>query len=154
MNKARDNLSKISTNNLMWQKALLSLKAIDALQLFLEEYPESDLVPLATEKLKICHTKLAKKAFETAEFYRKQGWPESALVYYDEVLKNYIDTNFADEAYYGKAYCLYELEKFDASRTVLQQLLAKFPGTALKEEIKELAEGILEANDTHSDSNT
>ena len=117
-------------------------KAIDALQQMLEEFPQSDFVPEAAQKLQELRTKLAKKEYDAAAQYRKLGYYQSAIISYDEVLKNFFDTKYAEDGYYWKAYCQYKRGQFDDAKITLQELLAKFPNTTYKQDIKELAADI------------
>lgn len=117
-------------------------QAIDVFQRFLEEFPESDLVPDVTRKLQQSREKLAEKEYNTGTLYRKLAYYESAIISFDEILTNFYDTIFADRAYYWKAYCLYKTDKLHEARDLLQALISKYPDTSLKEKAIVLAETI------------
>ncbi|MCA9741757.1 MAG: outer membrane protein assembly factor BamD [Deferribacteres bacterium] len=131
---------ELSPNSALDQKYTYS--AIDALQQLLEEYPQSDYVPEATQKLQELRNKLAKKEFDAAEQYRKLGYYQSAIISYDEVLRSFFDTKYAEPAYFWKARAQFKGKNFDEARSTLQTLLAKFPNTTFKQNIKELANQI------------
>lgn len=114
-------------------------KAIDALQQFLEDFPESELVPDATTYLQRCRLKLAKKEFETGEHYRRTNAYVAAIISFDEVLRSFFDTKYAEDAYYWKAYCHYKIDELDKARASLQVLSSKFPNTSYKQRAKNLA---------------
>ena len=101
-------------------------KAIEELQKFLEDYPESEHKEKATDLLLKIRTKLAKKEFNSADLYRKLGYYESALIYFDEVLNRYYDTEYAEPALFFKALILYRLERYTDARETLYQLTDKY----------------------------
>lgn len=93
-------------------------KAIDKLQEFIEDYPESEFRNEVIESLEFLRTKLARKAYESAILYAKMEEYESAIRYYNELLTFYYDTDYADRARLGivKIYLrtgeIYEAESF------------------------------------------
>ncbi len=87
-----------------------TLKAIDAFQNFIEDFPESDQGEAATKMIEVCRDKLARKEYEGGRLYHKMKEPASARIYYDSVLNNYYDTRYAPLAQYYKAGS-YELSK-------------------------------------------
>jgi len=117
-------------------------KAIDAFQFLMDEYPESEHISEATEKLGECRKKLAKKEYDAGEHYRKQQYFNAAIIYYDEVLKNFFDTEFVEHTYYFKAVCQYELGRLKEARVNLQILLSKFKDTKHKEDARRLVSEI------------
>jgi outer membrane protein assembly factor BamD len=119
--------------------------AIDAFQQLLEEYPESDYIPDATQKLQDLREKLAKKEYKAGDQYRRFGYFDSAIISFDEVLRIYFDTKYAEDAYFWKSYCQFRLGKYDEAKLTLQTLLAKFPNTSYKVRIKELTSDIEES---------
>ena len=117
-------------------------KAIDAFEQFLDEYPESELVDDATQKLLDANTKLAKKEFDTGEHYRRAGYWRAAINSYDDVVKYFKFTRFAEDAYYWRAYCLLKLEEYDEARGTIRYFLAQFPETSYLGRAKSLANQI------------
>ena len=74
-----------------------TLEAIERLQEFIEDYPISSNIELATEEISSLRLKLAKKDFESARLYLKLEEYDSALIYLNNVLAEYYDTNIIDE---------------------------------------------------------
>jgi len=122
-----------------------TLKAIESLQLFLEEYSNSVLVEEAEKMLGVCRAKLSEKEFKAGELYRKLGDNYGALVYFRSVVDNYYDTEFLEPAVYWKAESLFRLERYAESRLTFEELLRKFPKTDFlgkaKSRLKEIENG-------------
>lgn len=78
-------------------------KAVDTFQLFIEDYPNSDMVGEATKMIEKCRDKLAHKQFDSGRLYQKMKEYTAARIYYDLVLNNYYDTPYAAKAQYYKA---------------------------------------------------
>ena len=76
-------------------------RALDQLQMFLEDFPQSELVQDAEKAITELRIKLAEKDFEVGRLYLKLEEYESALIYFRSVLNNYYDTDFADDARIG-----------------------------------------------------
>ena len=76
-------------------------KALQKLQEFIEEYPESEFRDNANETVKKLRNKLAEKMDETALLYIKLHAYDSAIVAYEDLLGQYYDTDFADDAHVG-----------------------------------------------------
>jgi len=74
-----------------------TLKAIDRLQEFIEDYPTSTNIDAATKEISSLRLKLAKKEFESARLYLKLEEYESALIYLNNILTQYYDTEIVDE---------------------------------------------------------
>lgn len=104
-----------------------TLKAIEEFQKFLEDYPNSDLVPEANKAMRECRDKLAKKKYKNAESYRKLTLYKSAIIYYDHVLDNYYDTQFAQKSLIGKAECYNKMGDFEQAVKFYTLYLDKYP---------------------------
>ena len=76
-------------------------RALEQLQMFIEDFPTSDLVEDAENAIVELRIKLAQKDFEVGRIYLKLEEYESALIYFRSVLNNYYDTSFADDARIG-----------------------------------------------------
>ena len=76
-------------------------RALEQLQMFIEDFPESDLIRDAEIGILELRIKLAQKDFEVGRMYLKLEEYESALIYFRSVLNNYYDTSFADDARIG-----------------------------------------------------
>ena len=78
-----------------------TIRALDQLQMFIEDFPESELIPDSERAIADLRLKLAQKAHEVGRLYLKLEEYESALIYFRYVLNNYYDTDFADDARIG-----------------------------------------------------
>ncbi len=76
-------------------------RALDQLQMFIEDFPKSELVQDADKAIVKLRIKLAEKDFEVGRLYLKLEEYESALIYFRSVLNNYYDTDVADDARIG-----------------------------------------------------
>ena len=76
-------------------------RALDQLQMFLEDFPISEWVQNAEKSIIELRFKLAEKDYEVGRLYLKLEEYESALIYFRSVLNNYYDTDFADDARIG-----------------------------------------------------
>ena len=76
-------------------------RALEQLQMFIEDFPQSELVQNAEQSIIELRIKLAEKDFEVGRLYLKLEEYESALIYFQFVLNNYYDTDFADDARIG-----------------------------------------------------
>jgi outer membrane protein assembly factor BamD len=110
-----------------------SLKAIAHFQRFLEDYPNSSLRPKVEKAYSTTRDKLAKKEFDNGALYRKMGYYEAAIVYFDGVLVSFYDTKYAEKASFWKAECLYKLEKFEEAQDLFQDFLDRFTQSTFHE---------------------
>ncbi len=113
-------------------------KAIEEFQKFLEDFPQSELVPKAKEYMKKCREKLALKNFKNGESYRKRALYRSALVYYDYVLDNYYDTKYAELSLWEKAECYRLLGDVEQSQKFYKLYMEKYPRSTKSERVKDI----------------
>lgn len=73
-------------------------KAIEQFRLFNSRYPNSDLVNEAGELISEMRTKLAKKKYEAANFYMRTDRFQSAVLYYDLVIDDFPETEWAEKS--------------------------------------------------------
>lgn len=121
-------------------------KAIEEFQKFLDDFPKSDLAPEVNKNMKLCREKLGKKYYRNAESYRKLNWYKSAIVYYNFVLDNYYDTEFAELSLYGKAECLQNLADIEQAVKFYQLYLEKYPNSTKARKARTQLEKILDEN--------
>ena len=125
-----------------------SLKALREYQLFLEDYPTHARNADAERKMYELREKQAEKTWNNAELYRKMMEFESSLIYYELVLERYYDTEYADDALYGKAQVHMDLEQFTEARDQLVLFKEKFPESDLLDKAERL---LRQANDLVED---
>ncbi len=102
-------------------------KAISQFQLFLEEYPESELKGQVEKMLSECRDKLAKKEYKTGELYRKMGYYRAAIISFDSVLEKYYDTPYSDDASYWKGESYRRMGEWDQAEEAFNTLMSKYP---------------------------
>jgi outer membrane protein assembly factor BamD len=117
-------------------------KAIESFQTFIDYYPQSPLVPEAEKEIMELRNRLAEKYYETAELYTTMGYYKAATVYYDLILDQYHDSNYADKAAIGKVKVLMKRHKDKDARTALEKFYSSFPNSGLKDEADQLAHAL------------
>ena len=65
---------------------------------FIKKHPESEMSDEAKEIIRKLKYREAKNAYSTAEFYEARRQPQSAVIYYKEIIRNYPDTEWAQKA--------------------------------------------------------
>jgi len=113
-----------------------TIKAISQFQQFLEDYPDSELRPEAEKRLAECRNKLAEKEYKNGELYRKMGYYRAAVISFDNVLENYYDTKFADDALYWKGECLKRSGRFEEAEKAFNDFLRKYPRSTRAEKVE------------------
>jgi outer membrane protein assembly factor BamD len=98
-------------------------KAIAELDLFLEDYPASEYFPKARELLLRARSKLAKKDFDNAKLYYKMDDYDAAIIYIEELLEEYDDTEWTDDAQYLLGECYRSQEKWEQALKAYRQVL-------------------------------
>ena len=88
-----------------------SEKAIEQLQTFINTYPSSPRVEESNELIDKMRRKLEIKAFEQGKLYEKIGNYQSAMVAYENVLKDYPETDRQEEIRYLIIKSNYQLAK-------------------------------------------
>ncbi|MCF8235543.1 MAG: outer membrane protein assembly factor BamD [Bacteroidales bacterium] len=85
--------------------------AIKELQLFINQYPDSERVDKANELMDDLRDKLEEKAFEIAELYYKMGDYQAAITSFKNILKDFPDAEYKEEVmlYILKAYYDYAI---------------------------------------------
>lgn len=102
-------------------------KAIEHFQRFLEDYPDSPLKKQVEANLQACRTKLAKKDYDNGVLYRKMGYFESALIYFESVLASYYDTQYGEKALFWKGECLLKLDRPKEAQEAFASYAQRYP---------------------------
>lgn len=113
-------------------------KAISAFQEFQYTYPGDSLSKEADQRINELRNKLAKKEYQTAEIYLKLQSPRSSLIYYDEVISRFDDTEYYEPAYYGKTMVLVSLRRYDEALGLINLYPKIFPEGKFNKEMKNL----------------
>ena len=122
-------------------------KAIKEYQYFVEENPDNPKREEAERRIVELRNKLSKKEYNNAEIYRKMKEFAAALIYYDLVLEKYYDTDWADDALFGKINTLIESEDFDQALQEIAKFEQQFPNSDLLKKIKEFKTEVTKAQD-------
>ncbi len=117
-------------------------RAIDALQAFVEYYPQSEYVADAAAKISELNGRLAKKEYDAARLYATMEYYKAALQYYDLVIDKFHDTEYAPLAYLEKTELLVNRRKFQEARTEIDQFLSKYPNSVLRSRADKLKQEI------------
>jgi len=73
-------------------------KAIDTFRSYIIDFTQSRRVAEAKKMIKELEARKAQGAFDVAQYYQDQKQYESAKIYFEEVIKNYPDTDFAQQS--------------------------------------------------------
>jgi outer membrane protein assembly factor BamD len=137
-----------------------TLKAIETLQLFINLYPKSDRVTEASKLIQNLRDKLEQKAYENAKLYLIIGDFQSAVIAFNNVLRDYPDTKYGEEVEYltvkaqyqyaSRSFETKQVERYEQDITYADQFTDKFPNSKYGREVKGYAKdshnGIAEAN--------
>lgn len=80
-------------------------RALNKLQEFLDDYPNSDYHEEALDIITMMRSKLATKLFESGRLYIKMEEYESAIITYNDLVMNYYDTELVDDAHFQIIKC-------------------------------------------------
>src|SRR5690606_20838726 len=83
--------------------------AVDKLQLFINNYPDSEYLDEANKLIHELRTKLEKKDFEIAKQYNRISDYKAAIKSFDNFLSNYPGTVFREDAMYYRMLSSYNL---------------------------------------------
>ena len=122
--------------------------ALDLLQEFIDDHPNSVYREVAEQSVKEVRNKLAKKEYEAGRLYLKLEEYSSAIIYFEGVLKEYYDTDFADKAHIGIVFAHYLNEEFKQAKTYLEDNSIHFTS----EEQLESANSIINGSNTTWDN--
>lgn len=102
-------------------------EALKWFTLFVEEYPESPLVPDAELRIQKCRDRLAKREILIGNFYNKRKNYKAAANRYNVVVEEYPDSNKFEEALYrlGKAYA--KSDQYELAKATLNILVEQYP---------------------------
>jgi outer membrane protein assembly factor BamD len=115
-------------------------KAIDEFQSFVEYYPTNPLAADATAKIKELDGKLARKLYEAARQYVVLERYTAALRYFDDVIDQYHDTDWAPLAFLDKVEVLINRKKYAEAQANLSRFISRYPNSVLRGRADELQE--------------
>lgn len=128
-------------------------KAIDELQLFVNYYPESEKAKEASVLIQKLRDKLEKKAFDNAKLYYNMGSPDdfrAAVIAFENVLKQYPDTKYAEQIEYLIVKSQYEYadhsspfkqeSRFNDAIDYYNGFMINYPQSKYQDELNDLKE--------------
>jgi outer membrane protein assembly factor BamD len=131
-----------------------SQKSIDALQTFVNKYPDSKRINECNKLMDEMRKKMEKKAHQQGLLYYKLGQYQSAVKSFEILLKDYPGSAFENEAKYLLVKASYELaansveekkeERFNETVVYCKKYMDKFKDRKLNKEIKEIYEKSLQ----------
>ena len=125
-------------------------RAIDKMQGFIDNYPESSYLPDANVIVKTLREKIEKKAFENAKQYNTIYDYKSAMVAFDNFISDYPGTPYKEAALYYKFDSAYYLAINSVSYKVQERLKSakeaydKYIKNSNSSEYKEKADDLME----------
>lgn len=129
-----------------------SIKALREYQIFLDDFPRDPRRDEAERKIFLLREKLAKKQLQNADLYRKMMEFKSSLIYYDIVLEQYYDTDFADDALLGKAMSYMEMEDYKSAKETLLTFKDKFPTSDLMDTVDWYLQRVIAKSEEESEN--
>lgn len=125
-----------------------TIKAIDALQLFINLYPKSDRGQEAAKLIQDLRDKLEIKSFENAKMYLEIGDYKSAVIAFNNSMRDYPDTKFSEEMEFMmiKAQYLYaknsfenkQEERFNEAILLYNEFIESYPSSKFAKEAEQL----------------
>ncbi len=125
-----------------------TLKAINSLQLFINTYPTSNRVEQCNNLISELRGKLEHKAYDSAMLYYNIRNYESAIHSFENMLKDFPDTDRAAEIRYLIIKASYEyaensifvrqIERYEGVITEAEDFLTRFSQSSFKREVREI----------------
>ena len=116
----------------MWKKPALDSQygqtALATYRSMLELYPDSPLAPQAQKGIERMLEWLATKDYLTGVHYARRKAPDSAILYFKDVIKNYPETAQARNAYLRLVEVYRSINYRDDARDACSTLYQKYPG--------------------------
>ncbi|MEI6123334.1 MAG: outer membrane protein assembly factor BamD [Bacteroidota bacterium] len=130
----------------------ISVDAIKEFQLFINSYPKSKLVDSCNSIIDELRGKLETKSYEIAKLYYKIEDYQAAVIAFKNLLKDYPDTKYKENAYYYilVSYYYYALgsvegkknERLNNAKDAYSSLFAAFPQTKFEKDAKSMLKNI------------
>jgi len=129
-------------------------RAIEALQLFINLYPDSERSKEAADLIQQLRDKLETKAFNNAKLYLDMGLADdyrAAVIAFDNVLREFPDTKYAEEMEFLsiKAQYLYasqshprrQEERFEEALMLYERFVSSYPESRFRKDADQLKQG-------------
>lgn len=113
-------------------------RAIDALTDFVTDNPESELADDATTTIKHAKDRLAHKRYSSGRMYFRLGYYDAAEIYFQTVIDEYTDTEWAPKALYYMGELRYKQKNYTEARSTLDNFLVIYPEHEYTEKAKKI----------------
>ncbi len=113
-------------------------RAINQLQRFLEEYPNSRYQQEITSQIQKLRNKLSRKMYRNGHLYFILDQYDSALIYYDNLLNQYYDTAWSNQTRLERAIALKELNRPQEALAQIEELLNRQPEKSIRTKAEDL----------------
>jgi len=130
----------------------ITIDAIKQLQLFINQYPKSTRVAKCNELIDELRSKLELKTYENARLYYRIQSYQAAYIAFKNVLKDYPDTKYKEEAYFYMLSSSYRYamnsveakkkERLEMAREAYNSLNATFPSSVYSKDAKAIMKNI------------
>lgn len=114
-------------------------QAIRSFSEFQAFYPDDSLSVEAGKHIVALREKLAERDFSTAELYVKLDYPRAALIYFNQVISEFADTQFIEPAYVGRLKMQIRLKQLDDARETMRLYKQQFPQGEHRDEVMQMA---------------
>ncbi len=112
-------------------------KALEMLHDFVTDYPQSELIPDAKETIKQGRARLANKQYDSGRMYHRLGYYTSARIYFQSVIDDFTDSEFAPQSLYYLAEIEQKTENLVEAKTKLKNFLIIYPEHKFAEKAKD-----------------
>lgn len=123
-------------------------KAIDGFQLYVNTYPQDERVAECNNLIDELRKKLERKAFEEAKLYFDLRRYQSAIWTFDNLLKDFPETDNAEEIRFMMARSAFLLaqnsivdrqrERFEEAKTMADEFLARYQESEYRREMRDI----------------
>jgi outer membrane protein assembly factor BamD len=117
-------------------------KAIEEYQAFVDFFPANSRVTDAEKKINELNSKLAEKEYNNAVIYEKMEYYNAALIYYNNVVEIYHDTQYAPRALYNRIQILIKRDRNSEAVTEIDKFLQRYPDNLSTMELQALKSDI------------
>ncbi|MBL7846178.1 MAG: outer membrane protein assembly factor BamD [Cyclobacteriaceae bacterium] len=134
-----------------------TIEGMNAMQNFINQYPESSFTDRANEVIMVSQQKLEKKGYENAKQYLKIRSYKAAVIAFENFRKNFPDSHYLEEVAYLRVVAEYnlaqqslpglQLERFNTVISYYMELIESYPdSTYLKAAEKLYSESLNKIN--------
>jgi outer membrane protein assembly factor BamD len=124
-----------------------TVRAIELFQLFNTKYPDSEFVIESADRIDELRNKLARKTYESAEFYKRIGSYKAATIYYDQTIDRFPESEYSEKALVEQidTYIVYadnsvsdkQSERYQLAIDTYEKFLQLFPQSSMRAEAEQ-----------------